>query len=403
MKTKQYLIIGFLLTCALTAGCTKTAKTAEKPPTPVKVEAVQSYSAPGGARYSASIVPGSQVELSFSVGGYLDRIAQVKGADGRLRNAQQGDSIARGMVLASVRTKDYSVKVDQASGQLAQAQASLLTSVKQVDEAEVGAEKARLDFERAQALFATQSMTKPEYDSAKSQHDLYKAKTATAKSQLTVVKAQIAAAEAAHAAAAISRDDTLLRAPIAGLLLQRDVEVGELISPGKPAFVLADTSVVKALFGVPDLEVQSLKPGGTLTVELEALPGRAFTGQITSISPSADQKTRLFEVEVSIPNPQRLLKVGMIASLTLATAPMNESVPVVPLNAIVRSKDQPDQYSLFVVEHQGGKERAGLRNVTLGEAFGNRVAVTSGVKVGDRVITSGGSRLVDGEAVQVIP
>ncbi|HEX5732086.1 MAG TPA: efflux RND transporter periplasmic adaptor subunit [Blastocatellia bacterium] len=403
MNTKRFLIITFIFACALLQGCTKTAETAIKPPTPVKVEVVNAHSAPGGARYSASIVPSSQVEVAFSVGGYIDHIMQVRGVDGRSRNVQQGDSVARGAALARVRSKDYTVKVDQASGQLAQARASLVTSKRQVTEAEVGAEKARLDFERAEALFATQSMTKSEYDSAKSQHDLYKAKVETARAQLAVIEAQIAAAEAAHAATAISRDDTLLRAPLDGLLLERRVEVGEMISPGSPAFVLADISVVKAQFGVPDLDVQNLKAGSTLAVGLDALPGREFTGQITSISPSADQKTRLFVIEVSIPNPGHQIKVGMIASLTLATASPSEAVAAVPLSAIVRSKDRPDQYSLFVIEGEGGVERARLRSVTLGEAFGNRVAVTAGVGVGDRVITSGGTRLVDGEIVQVIP
>lgn len=403
MNTNRYLMIALVLVCAMMPGCTRRVRSAEKAPTPVKVEQVQSYVATGGARYSASIIPGSEIELSFSVGGYLDRVAQVRGVDGRFRNVQQGDSIARGMVLGSVRTKDYSVKVDQASGQLAQARASLLTTSKQVSEAEVGAEKARLDFERAQALFATQSITKSEYDSTKSQHDLYRAKIETARSQLAVVQAQIAAAEAAHAAASISQDDTLLRAPIDGLLLQRSVDAGELISPGKPAFVLADTSVVKATFGVPDLEIQNLKTGSTLTVQLDAVPGKDFTGQITSIAPSADQKTRLFEIEVSIQNPQRLLKVGMIASLTLAASASSESALVVPLNAIVRSKDQPDQFSMFIVENQGGKQLGRLRTVILGDAFGNKVAVKSGVKLGEQVITSGSSRLVDGESVQVIP
>ncbi|MEW6207406.1 MAG: efflux RND transporter periplasmic adaptor subunit [Acidobacteriota bacterium] len=403
MNARKCLMTASLIACALFAGCAKAAKTSDKAPTPVKTQTVDLYSAPGGARYSASIVPGSQVELSFSVGGYLDRILQVRGADGRLRNAQQGDSISRGAALASVRAKDYSVKVDQASGQLAQARANLATSRRQLAEAEVGAEKARLDFERASALFATQSMTRSEYDAAKSQHDLYRAKVETARSYLAVVEAQIAAAEAAQAAAAISRDDTVLRSPIDGLVLERAVEVGELISPGKPAFVLADTSIVKAQFGVPDLEVQNLEVGSALTVELDALPGKEFAGQITSVSPSADQKTRLFEVEVSIRNPDRSLKVGMIASLTLESAPRAESVPVVPLSAIIRSKDQPDEYSLFVIEDQGGMERARLRSVALGEALGNRVAVKSGVKAGERVITSGGSRLVDGERVQVIP
>lgn len=403
MNTKRFLMIAFIFACALLQGCTKTAETAVKPPTPVKVEVVNSYSAPGSARYSASIVPSSQVEVAFSVGGYIDHIFQVRGVDGRSRNVQQGDSVARGAALAKVRSKDYAVKVDQASGQLAQARASLVTSTRQVTEAEVGAQKAKLDFERAEALFATQSMTKSEYDSAKSQHDLYKAKVETARAQLAVIEAQIAAAEAAHAATAISRDDTLLRAPLDGLLLERRVEVGEMISPGAPAFVLADISVVKAQFGVPDLEVQNLKIGSTLSVGLDALPGKEFTGQITSISPSADQKTRLFNVEVSIPNPGHLIKVGMIASLTLETASPSEAVAAVPLSAVVRSKDRPDQYSLFVIEAEGGAERARLRSVMLGEAFGNRVAVKAGVGVGNRVITSGGSRLVDGEIVQVIP
>lgn len=403
MNIKQSLLITMMLASMFSQGCTKTAKTADKAPTPVKVEAVQSYTAQSGARYSASIVPGSQVELSFSVGGFLDNILQVKGVDGRLRNVQQGDAVARGQVLARVRASDYAVKVDQASGQLAQMRASFTTSSKQLAEAEVGAEKARLDFERAESLFATQSMTKSEYDAAKSQDDLYRAKIETAKSQLAVVKAQIAAAEAAQAAATITRDDTVLKAPLSGLLLQRSAEVGQLISPGKPAFVLADTSFVKAQFGVPDLDVQNLKLGGALAVTLDALPGRAFTGQITSISPSADQKTRLFEVEVTIPNPGGQLKVGMIASLTLAASSHAEAVAVVPLNAIIRSKDRPDEYALFVIEDQSGKPRGRLRGVTLGDAYGNRVAVMSGVQIGDRVITSGGGRLVDGEFVQVIP
>jgi len=407
MNTRRYLIIAALFACGLITCCTKVAKTVDQPPTPVKVNTVESYSAPGGARYSASIAPGSQVQVAFSVGGFLEKIMQVKGADGRLRNVQQGDAVSSGAILASVRTKDYSVKVDQAGGQLAQALASLATSTSQLGEAEASAEKARLDFERAQALFATQSLTKSDYDSAKTQHDVSSARVQTARSNLAVVQAQIAAAEAAHTAATISRDDTLLRSPLDGLMLQRAVEVGELITPGKPAFVLADTSFVKAQFGVPDLEVHNLKLGSSLTVELDALPGREFTGQITSVSPSADQKTRLFEVEVSIRNPGRELKVGMIASLTLGPAtrptPGDEGVPVVPLNAIVRSKEQPDQYSVFVVDSAGGKERALLRHVSLGEAYGNRVAVKSGLKAGDRVVIAGGSRLVEGESVQVIP
>jgi len=402
MNTKQFSIIALTLFSAALSGCAKTVKSADKAPTPVKIESVQSYSAPGGARYSASIAPSAQVDIAFRVGGYVEQILQIKGADGRVRNAQQGDTVSAGSVLARVREKDYAVKVDQASSQLAQARASLQTSRRQIAEAEVGAEKARLDYERAVALFETKSLTKSDFDAAKSQNDLYQAKVATAKSQVAVIEAQIKAAEAVQQEAGISKDDTQLRCPVSGILLQRNIEVGDLISPGKPAFVLADTSHVKAILGVPDLEIQNLKPGTSLTVELEALPGKEFTGQITSISPSADQKTRLFEVEVSIANPDRLLKVGMIASLTLSSVPKHVDA-VVPLSAIVRSKDNADQYAVFVVEEKNGKQFARLRAVVLGDAYGNAVAVTSGLKAGDRVVTSGTTRIVDDEAIQIIP
>ena len=79
----------------------------------------------------------------------------------------------------------------------------------------------------------------------------------------------------------------MLHAPFNGLVLQRAIEVGVLITPGKSAFVLADTAVVKAQFGVPDLDVQSLKTGSTLTVELDALPA---DGRIVLLEPNAESE-----------------------------------------------------------------------------------------------------------------
>ncbi len=403
MKAGTCLAIPVVVLCGAVLGCQKAASTSEKPPTPVRAGTVEAYTATNAARYSASIAPHAQVDLAFRVGGYVEKIHQVRGTDGRRRNVQEGDSIAQGAVLAQVREKDYSVKVDQAGSQLAQARASLVTARRQLAEADVGTEKARLDFERAKALFAAESLTKPEFDAAKSQYDLAQAKVETARSQLAVLEASIRAAESILAEATLSKEDTLLRAPSSGILMQRVVEVGDLISPGKPAFVLADTRSVKAVFGVPDLDVQALRMGSRLAINFEALPARDFDGQITSISPSADPKTRLFQVEVSIPNPQNLLKVGMIATISLTAPGTRAEVAVVPLNAIIRSKERSDQYALFVIEEAGAKSRARLRGVNLGDAYGNRVAVLSGVRIGERVVTAGGSRLSDGEEVQVIP
>jgi multidrug efflux system membrane fusion protein len=200
-----------------------------------------------------------------------------------------------------------------------------------------------------------------------------------------------------------------LRAPINSIVLQKTLEAGTLVSPGKAVFVLADMTSVKAVFGVADQTVGKLKLGSPLSVTTEALPGQEFPGQITRISPAADPKSRVFEVEVTIPNQRQILRSGLIASLFLAESEPSKPVPVVPLSSVVRFNagkgrgQTPDSYAVFVVEQQGGRQIARSRQVKLGEAFGNTIAVIEGAGVGERVIAIGASLAKDGQPVHVIP
>src|SRR5215471_20263998 len=98
MKTNQCIAIGLLVSAAAVAGC-KT-HSAEKPPAPVKVKAVETVSSAGEVKYSASITARTQVDLAFKVGGYVEAICQVHGFDGHMRAAQEGDVIQKGTVLA---------------------------------------------------------------------------------------------------------------------------------------------------------------------------------------------------------------------------------------------------------------------------------------------------------------
>jgi len=429
MKTNKCIAIGLLTITSVVAGCK--VHSAENPPTPVKVKAVEMISSTGGLRYSASIIARTQVELSFKVGGYVEAIHQVRGVDGRLRNVQEGDRIVKGTALAIVRQSDYAAKVGQAESQASQARSSLDSSKGQLSEAQSGIESskaqlaqaeasyahANLDFERAKNLFESHSLTKADYDAAKAQRDVAEAQLSAARSQVRVaeakanvarsqietVQAQIKGAQAALEEARIPLHDTALRAPMNSVVLERKVEAGSLVSPGTLAFLIADTTSVKAVFGVPDLTVESLRLGSPITVTSQAALGQDFRGQITAISPSADAKSRVFEVEVTIPNPQNQLKVGMIVSLSLQETSAEVASPVVPLSAIVKSKDNPDNYAVFVIEEQTGRQSARIRNVKLGEAYGNTVAVLEGLKSGERVITTGATLMVDGQRVQIIP
>jgi multidrug efflux system membrane fusion protein len=260
-------------------------------------------------------------------------------------------------------------------------------------------------------------MTKANYDAAKAQLDMaaakveaarsqvrmIEAKADSAKSQIGVIEAKSRGAQAVVQETTIPLEDTALRAPLNGVVLKKSVERGTLVSPGTTGFVVADTSSVKAVFGVADVSVPEMELGRTLAVETEAMPGKEFRGQITSVFPAADPKSRVFNVEVTIPNPGYLLRPNMIVSLSVDTRQAVSAQLVVPLNAVMKAKGNPEGYAVFVVLEEGGRSTARLRDVKLGEAYGNTVAVIEGVKQGDLVITTGNAMVIDGDQVKVIP
>src|SRR6266850_3840166 len=432
MKNRTYkagVLGGTLFSLVLMLACQ--SKQVQKPPVPVKVATVELHAANSGARYSATIIPRTQVELAFKVDGYVDALQKVRGVDGKMRDLQEGDRITAGAVLARVRKGEYQGKFKEAESQASEARSAIDASKAQYQEALSGIEsskaqladaeaaykKANLDFDRAQNLFASQSLTKANYDSAKAQLEADTAKVAaarsqvgmvqaradSAKSQIEVIKARSRGAQAVVQQKMIPLQDTALKAPLNGLVLQKSVEKGTLVSPGKTGFVVADTSSVKAVFGVPDVAVPEMKLGSKLSVESETMPGTEFQGQITSVFPAADPKSRTFNVEVAIPNPMYLLRPGMIVSLRVGRSEAVQPQPVVPLNAVVKSTTDPNGYAVFVVTDQGGRQIAKVRDVKLGEIYGNTIAVTDGVKEGDRVITTGVTLVRDGDPVKVIP
>ena len=441
MKKKPFKIVAVstvLLLAIVIAGAALKSKSKplEKLPVPVKVAAVELNAARTEARYSATIIPRTQVDLAFKVNGYVDALRKIRGVDGKLRDIQEGDLINVGTVLARVRQSDYHVKFKEAESQASEARSGIDVSKAQYEEAvsgiassksqlieaalveaEAAYVKAKLDFDRAENLFASQSMTKADYDSAKAQYDMTSAKVAAARSHVQVIEAKADSAKAninvvqakSQSAQAIVQEtqiplqDTSLRSPLNGVVLEKSIEKGTLVSSGDKAFVVADTSSVKAVFGVADIAVAEMKLGSKLSVESESMPGKEFQGEITSVFPAADSKNRAFNVEVTIANPEYLLRPNMIVSLRVGTGQAKTPQLVVPLNAVIKSKNNANGYAVVVVTEEGGRQVARLRDVKLGESFGNAVAVAEGLKQGDRVITTGGTMVNDGDQVKVIP
>jgi RND family efflux transporter MFP subunit len=344
--------------------------------TPVRVQQVETRETAPGLRYSANLEPNQSVNVAFKVDGYVASIRQEQGADGKLRDIQTGDAVMKGMVLAGIEDEAYRDKVKEADAQLGQANAALT--------------KAESDHKRANALFSTQSMTAPEYDTYKKEYQSAQAAVRGARAQLDQAKLNVAYCQ--------------LTSPLDGIMLQRQIEVGTLVAPGKVAFVVADVSEVKAVFGVPDVMLADTRKGDSLSITTQSLSDQSFPGTVTSISAAADSSTRVFDVEVTVANPNGLLKPGMVAALDVPRARgESDAVAEVPISAIVRAKSDPKGYAVYVLDGKGSDAVVHMRDVSVGEIFGNSVAVTAGLDAGTTVVVYGATLVSDGERVRVIP
>jgi hypothetical protein len=138
MKKKPFKIVAvstvLLLAIVIAAGLVRSKpKPLEKLPVPVKVAAVELNTASSEARYSATIIPRTEVQLAFNVGGYVDALRKVRGVDGQLRDIQEGDAINVGTVLARVRQSDYQVKFKQAESQASETRSGVDVSKAQYE------------------------------------------------------------------------------------------------------------------------------------------------------------------------------------------------------------------------------------------------------------------------------
>ena len=366
------LAIIVLSVTGVLGGCSHESQIPSQPARAVRLATVAApQTSAETLRYSASILPYAQVDLMFRSSGYVTNISQVRGADGRTRDIGVGDYAEQNFTLAHIRREDL-------QNQVAQAQA-------QFDQTTVQHTKADQDFQRAKVLYSTQSLTKPDYDQSEAVfHATYaamdNAKAALLQSQLTL-------------------GDADLKAPFSGYILSRNIDLGSLVSPSTNAFTIADIGRVKVAFGAPDYVLSRVRLGQELTIQTEndAAPVK---GRVTSISPAADTRNRIFAVEVTVSNRDRHLKPGMIASISLGDVP--QSSISIPLSAIVPFPAEPDDFAVMVAQERGGRLIANLRKVQLGTTHDNAVAV-KGLQPGERVVSVGAQLLKDGDPIQPIP
>jgi membrane fusion protein (multidrug efflux system) len=192
-----------------------------------------------------------------------------------------------------------------------------------------------------------------------------------------------------------------IRAPFAGSLGIRLVNLGQYIDTGKPIVSLQSLTPVYADFSLPQQELARLKTGMTVRVTTDAYPGRKFEGKLTAINPDLDQSTRSVGLQATLDNPDHSLRPGMFARVEVLL-PEEQPVLVIPAPAVLSA---PYGDSVYVIESKPGKDPAKSQLVVrqqfirAGQARGDFVSVESGLKAGERIVSAGIFKLRNGMAV----
>ncbi len=264
--------------------------------------------------------------------------------------AEEGDLVRQGQVMVRLNKDELSLNLRQTEDALAD---------------------ARANYDRIKALHERSMVSQSEYEAAHLRLD--NAKIALEEAQLNLAYADVTA-------------------PIAGVVTQRLVEVGDLVRGNQEVFVIADRDPLLVRIFAPEQRMYQLHPGQQANIAVEALPDTSFRGRIRMISPEVDPASGTVKVTLEVAS-NGLLKPGMFATVRIITERRPQTL-IIPKKALILETDEDD---VFLID-DGTVRRVA---VELGFVEGDQVEIVAGLQEGDQVVTVGHEGLKDGAAVRL--
>lgn len=338
------------------SGCKKNAAEAavvtEKPAVTVQSESAQVIDVPRVLRLTGTLRGDREADLAANAAG---RVLQT--------SVERGEQIKPGQVLAKLDTRAASLSASEARAQVGSTRAQ--------------EEQARAECKRYEELKAKGAISDQEYQERIT--------------QCRMLPFTLQAASARAALAAQNVGDGLIRAPFAGIVTERYVEVGQFVRQDTRVVSIVSADPLRLEIAVPEMHVASVKQGAELTFVVATYPGRTFSGTVKFVSGALRPATRDLVVEAVVMNPERLLLPGMFADVSLAVG--TDRLPSVPERAL---RLQDEQEHVFVVVEGRLEERI----VQPGPRVAGRVSIKRGVTEQEQVVVSELAELTNGQKVR---
>jgi RND family efflux transporter MFP subunit len=338
----------------------------------------------------------SQTFSLLNASGYV--VAQRKAAvaskvTGRLvsLSVEEGSKVKAGQVIARFENDDVKAARDQSEANLNAARHNL-------EQAKAELNDAAISFNRNKDLVSQGFISKAEHDASEAR---YKKAVAAAAAAEAAIKASVAALQGAN----VALEYTLIRAPFDAVVLTKNADIGDIVTPigaaanAKAAVVtIADMASLLVEADVSESNLQQVKIGQPCEIQLDALPDSRFRGTVHMIVPTADRTKATVMIKVRFVDQDRRILPEMSAKVAFLSREVrsNEQKPRTALNPDA-IRDRNGKKTVFLIKENRVMETP----VTLGEKFGDMVEVLSGVKAGDRVVLKPLNKMREGLRIKV--
>jgi len=312
----------------------------------------------------------------------------------RKRYADIGDHVNEGQLLAEIEAPELEQLLVQGRAELQRARAALEQTSASLEQGKANEQLARVTAQRWAGLVTKGAVSRQDNDTYQSQHQAQIANVKALEKAVTAARDNVAASEANVARLTELRGFKMVRAPFAGVITLRNVDVGTLITAANTLmFRIAQTNVLRTFLNVPQTEAGAVHVGQSARITMPDLLGRQFTGAVTRTSSALDPATRTLLVEVQVSNQGGVLLPGMYTQVDLIT-PRKDPPLIIPGDTLVV---RPDGTQVAVVTPD---QTIHFQRIELGRDYGDRIEITSGLQLGQQVVVNPGDTVREGAKVK---
>jgi HlyD family secretion protein len=391
-KKRIYWIVGVVLLVLVCVGGVLAAKSGGTKIDPSKLAKVEKADLAKSVVATGKVTPIVQVEIKSKASGIVKKLY-----------VEYGDHVKEGQILADLDKVEIEAEVRSQKANAEAAEANYVSTQADLERAKVDAEGPDIPmllraYQRAQSMAKDGVVSQSNLDDAQKAYELAINKQQVAKAQLGVLKAKIAQANAQVQSANAQLKQleeqlsyTTIYSPMDGIVLSRDVEVGDAVSSilvlGSSAtlvMTIGDTSEVYVKGKVDESDIGKVYLGQPARIKVESFKDKTFNGKVTKISPMGVEKDNVttFEVRVSINNPGGELKAVMTANAEIILEE-HKNVLQIPEGAVIYDKDKKASVEVPDPNAKDGKKKM---SVDLGISNGAKAEVLAGLKEGDQVV-----------------